>query len=99
MQPALKMPRRRSEFPRLPYATDALAPHLSRDTLLYHFGKHHSGYSCLGADCGEHEAGERWAEPASTPRNALLRLDARFAKDAPISVGAGAKLAPCSQGR
>ena len=28
----------------LPYAIDALAPHISKETLEYHFGKHHKTY-------------------------------------------------------
>jgi Fe-Mn family superoxide dismutase len=28
----------------LPYARDALAPHMSKETLDYHYGKHHKGY-------------------------------------------------------
>ena len=32
------------ELPPLPYAMDALAPHISRETLEYHYGKHHQGY-------------------------------------------------------
>lgn len=28
----------------LPYATDALAPHLSQETMEYHYGKHHQAY-------------------------------------------------------
>ena len=31
-------------LPPLPYAIDALAPHLSRETLEYHHGKHHNAY-------------------------------------------------------
>ena len=31
-------------LPPLPYAHDALAPHLSRETLEYHHGKHHNAY-------------------------------------------------------
>ncbi len=31
--------------PTLPYATDALEPHISKETLEYHFGKHHLGYA------------------------------------------------------
>jgi superoxide dismutase len=31
-------------LPKLPYAQDALAPHLSLDTLQYHYGKHHQAY-------------------------------------------------------
>jgi len=30
--------------PELPYSRDALAPHISEETLNYHFGKHHMGY-------------------------------------------------------
>ncbi len=30
--------------PKLPYATDALTPHISSETLEFHFGKHHLGY-------------------------------------------------------
>lgn len=32
------------ELPDLPYAEDALAPHLSAETLQYHYGKHHRTY-------------------------------------------------------
>lgn len=31
-------------LPALPYAVDALAPHLSKETLEYHYGKHHAAY-------------------------------------------------------
>jgi Fe-Mn family superoxide dismutase len=31
-------------LPPLPYAIDALAPHLSKETLEYHHGKHHNAY-------------------------------------------------------
>ena len=31
-------------LPSLPYSLDALAPHLSRETLEYHHGKHHQKY-------------------------------------------------------
>ena len=31
-------------LPPLPYALDALAPHLSKETLEYHYGKHHKSY-------------------------------------------------------
>ncbi|STX27612.1 superoxide dismutase, iron [Legionella beliardensis] len=31
-------------LPPLPYAMDALAPHISRETLEYHYGKHHNAY-------------------------------------------------------
>jgi Fe-Mn family superoxide dismutase len=31
-------------LPPLPYAKDALAPHISAETLEYHYGKHHQAY-------------------------------------------------------
>ena len=31
-------------LPPLPYANNALEPHMSRETLEYHYGKHHKGY-------------------------------------------------------
>jgi Fe-Mn family superoxide dismutase len=31
-------------LPPLPYATDALAPHMSKETFEYHYGKHHQAY-------------------------------------------------------
>ena len=32
------------ELPKLPYALDALAPHVSKSTLEFHHGKHHKAY-------------------------------------------------------
>ena len=32
------------ELPALPYEKDALEPHLSAETLEYHYGKHHQAY-------------------------------------------------------
>jgi Fe-Mn family superoxide dismutase len=32
------------ELPSLPYANDALAPHISAETLAFHYGKHHQTY-------------------------------------------------------
>ena len=32
------------ELPALPYAQDALEPHISRETIEYHYGKHHNTY-------------------------------------------------------
>ena len=32
------------ELPPLPYADDALMPHISAETLAYHYGKHHRAY-------------------------------------------------------
>lgn len=31
-------------LPQLPYALDALVPHISKETLEYHYGKHHQAY-------------------------------------------------------
>merc|ERR1712100_775120 len=31
-------------LPPLPYAEDALAPHISAETVQFHYGKHHAGY-------------------------------------------------------
>ena len=32
------------QLPELPYELDALEPHISKETLEYHYGKHHAGY-------------------------------------------------------
>ena len=32
------------ELPKLPYAPDALQPHISKETIDYHYGKHHKAY-------------------------------------------------------
>lgn len=32
------------QLPELPYALDALAPHMSKETLEFHYGKHHKTY-------------------------------------------------------
>src|SRR3990167_8347203 len=32
------------ELPALPYELNALEPHISRETLEYHYGKHHKAY-------------------------------------------------------
>ena len=32
-------------LPPLPYAIDALAPHISKETFEYHYGKHHQAYA------------------------------------------------------
>ena len=39
-----ELPKLLHELPPLPYAMDALAPHISRETLEYHYGKHHRAY-------------------------------------------------------
>lgn len=37
-------PRMIHELPALPYAKDALQPHISAETIEYHYGKHHQAY-------------------------------------------------------
>jgi Fe-Mn family superoxide dismutase len=32
------------KLPELPYSNDALAPHISAETIQYHYGKHHNAY-------------------------------------------------------
>ena len=32
------------KLPELPYPNDALAPHISAETIEYHYGKHHQAY-------------------------------------------------------
>ena len=32
------------ELPALPYARDALQPHISEETIDFHYGKHHMSY-------------------------------------------------------
>ena len=32
------------QLPQLPYALDALAPHMSKETFEYHYAKHHQAY-------------------------------------------------------
>ena len=32
------------QLPELPYAKDALAPHISAETIDFHYGKHHKTY-------------------------------------------------------
>src|ERR1044071_281211 len=32
------------QLPALPYAMDALQPHISKETLEFHYGKHHQAY-------------------------------------------------------
>lgn len=39
-----KTPQQFIELPPLPYALNALEPHISKETLEYHYGKHHQAY-------------------------------------------------------
>ena len=42
------------ELPALPYAKDALAPHISAEPLEYHDGKHHFAFLYLQIDIAQH---------------------------------------------
>jgi Fe-Mn family superoxide dismutase len=44
-------------LPPLPYAEDALAPHMSAETLQYHYGKHHRAYVNKTNELTEKEQG------------------------------------------
>jgi Fe-Mn family superoxide dismutase len=44
MQQANTLVKPQHELPALPYGMDALAPHISRETLEFHYGKHHRAY-------------------------------------------------------
>jgi superoxide dismutase, Fe-Mn family len=44
VQPSPKGNSMEHTLPPLPYAIDALAPHISQETLEYHYGKHHQTY-------------------------------------------------------
>lgn len=39
-------------LPPLPYEKDGLAPHISSETIDYHYGKHHAGTSKHGNNMG-----------------------------------------------
>src|SRR5690349_2318523 len=45
------------QLPDLPYAKDALAPHMSAETLEYHHGKHHRAYVNKTNELIQSEAG------------------------------------------
>jgi len=47
------------ELPPLPYAEDALEPHISAETLGYHYGKHHRAYV---DNLNKLTAGTEWAD-------------------------------------
>ena len=44
MQQAIRLPSPAHKLTPLPYGLDALAPHISRETIEYHYGKHHRAY-------------------------------------------------------
>jgi superoxide dismutase len=63
------------KLPPLPYALDALVPHISAETLKFHYGKHHQGAlrGLLLCGCALTRA-----------RHATRCHRARFAKEVPL---------------
>ena len=67
-------------LPELPYALDALAPHMSKETLEYHYGKHHKAYvdngnKLIAGTEFENASLEEWKERPSqytVPRTELV---------------------------
>ena len=64
----------RFTLPELPYAIDALAPAISRETLEFHWGKHHQTYVnnlnnlVEGTDWAEKSSSAPKAVSSTTPR-------------------------------
>ena len=73
------------KLPELPYAYDALAPYMSRETLEYHHDKHHKAYvdngnkllegSGLEGKPLDYESGPViWGEPGTNGQHAFYQL-------------------------
>ena len=62
------------ELPQLPYAMDALAPHISKETLEYHYGKHHNAYvtNLNKLTDGKPEAGKSLEELIKTTKGPVF---------------------------
>jgi Fe-Mn family superoxide dismutase len=58
------------QLPDLPYAKDALAPHMSAETLEYHHGKHHKAYVTKTNDLIQYEQGLSGASLIEVVRHA-----------------------------
>ena len=54
-------------LPDLPYSKDALAPHISQETLEFHYGKHHAGYVNKLNAAIEEEGGMSSRSPSPVP--------------------------------
>ena len=68
------------KLPELPYSMDALKPHISADTLEYHYGKHHKVYvDKLNELVKGHQIRERAARRDSEDRGAGSALQQRGA--------------------
>jgi Fe-Mn family superoxide dismutase len=57
------------ELPDLPYAYDALAPYMSRETLEFHHDKHHQAY----VDQGQRSCSKAARTPASPSKTSARR--------------------------
>src|ERR1700733_7124349 len=76
----------RSEIvlPPLPYAANALEPHMSRETLDYHYGKHHKAYVeklnalITGTDLEDASLEELVAESTDTVDNTPPQFENHF---------------------
>ena len=62
------------ELPQLPYAMDALAPQISKETLEYHYGKHHNAYvaNLNKLTEGKPEAGKSLEELIKTTKGPIF---------------------------
>jgi Fe-Mn family superoxide dismutase len=61
-------------LPELPYAQDVLAPHISKETLEFHYGKHHQAYvnNLNKLTEGKPEAGKSLEELIKTSKGAIF---------------------------
>ena len=61
-------------LPELPYAMDALAPQISKETLEYHYGKHHNAYvtNLNKLTDGKPEAGKSLEELIKTAKGPIF---------------------------
>ena len=76
------------KLPPLPYAMDALAPKISKETLEYHYGKHHQAYVTnlfdedaqlsRFAQCAEAVCGAETYFIPTQPRTIGLKFGRRF---------------------
>ena len=60
------------ELPPLPYAPDALEPHISKEQLSLHHDKHHQAY-VTGANAGLEKLEKAWQEGTEVDMKALLK--------------------------
>jgi superoxide dismutase, Fe-Mn family len=66
------------ELPELPYAKDALAPHMSAETLEFHHGKHHQAYVTKTNDLLQQEKELEGASLIQVVREARLAGDTKL---------------------